>query len=352
MFFSEKKIPVFFLIIVILFLTTCSEGEKPSNLLVIQGNTMGTTYSVKIVKNNFLLLGNVSEKVKELTNGINDTLKDVNQKMSTFIRDSEISKFNNSKSEEWFDVSADTLYVVKNSLKISRISGGSFDITIGPVIELWGFGSELKPQKVPPLTNIQMAKKKTGYKNITTRDEPPALRKSFPQISCDLSAIAKGFGVDKVTAFLDGSGVFDYLVEIGGEIRVRGNNDKGIPWKLGILSPDKSGDIKKIISLNNLSMATSGDYFNYFEEGGKRYSHTIDPLTGYPITHKLVSVTVIHNECMKADALATAINVLGPDKGFELAVKEGLAAYFIIKSGKGFVEKMTPSFSTLIVEKK
>lgn len=313
---------------------------------------MGTTYTVKIVRNNFLLLGNVSEKVKKLTDGINNVLKDVNNKMSTYIKDSEISKFNSWKGEEWYDVSPDTLYVLKHSLEISRISGGSFDITVGPLVELWGFGSEFKPQKIPSQEQIQIMKKKTGYKNLTIRENPPALKKNIPHISCDLSAIAKGFGVDKVAMFLDSEGFYNYLVEIGGEIRVRGKNDAGTSWKLGILSPDRSGNIKQVIELSDESMATSGDYFNYFEEDGKRYSHTIDPLTGYPVTHKLVSVTVIHNDCMNADALATAINVLGPEKGFDLAVKEGLAAYFIIKNEKGFFEKKTPSFPAFNIEKR
>ena len=189
-----------------------------------------------------------------------------------------------------------------------------------------------------------------GYQNLFVRQSPPSIKKKNPGIYCDLSAIAKGFGVDKVAEYLDSKGFVHYLVEIGGEVRAKGVKPGGQPWRVAIAVPDGSSSYQRVLLLKNISMATSGDYQNYFEKDGKRYSHTIDPCTGRPITHTLASVTVIHESCMMADALATAINVLGPGKGYELAIKENLPVFLIIKKRGGFVEKMTPLFEDILAK--
>lgn len=297
----------------------CSPSKAPvNNHLLISGNTMGTTFSIKVVKNNFLLLGDTGKKVKEIEDGINSLLVDINKKMSTWIPDSEISIFNKSGNEKWVDISADTALVLSTSLRISELTGGAFDITIGPLINLWGFGPDRKPVRIPSQTDIQRVKSISGYKNLAVQTLPPAVKKGVNGLFCDLSGIAKGYGVDAVASFLDSKGFYNYLVEIGGEISVRGKNGNGTEWKLGVLAPDGSNSIKKIISIGDKAMATSGDYHNYFEENGVRYSHIIDPETGNPIAHKLVSVTVVMNNCMEADALATGITVMGPEKGTNL----------------------------------
>ncbi len=348
------KFAVVVLIFSLLTIPSCSPSNKDVNsgdLLVISGSTMGTTFTVKIVKNNFLKLGDVTGKIKIIKDSIEELLGNVNRQMSTYIPDSEISLFNLSGKDSWFSVSHETAYVLSNALRISKVTNGTFDITVGPLINLWGFGPGNKPKRIPGEDEIENAKKKTGYFKLSVRIEPPEVKKSDPEIYCDLSAIAKGYGVDKVASFLDSEGFYNYMVEIGGEISVRGKNGKGEEWRLGVLSPDGSESINSIISIGDLAMATSGDYHNYFEEDGVRYSHTIDPETGRPIIHKLVSVSVVHKSCMEADALATAIDVMGPQKGYEFALSHSLPVYMIIREGKVYKEKMTPEFSVFPIEK-
>jgi len=339
------------LLVSVLLFRCSAPDNREKNLLIILGNTMGTTYTIKIVKNNFLLLGDTSKKVEKLKNGIISLLQSINNKMSTYIPDSEISLFNNLKETSWMDISPETAFVLSNSIRISEMTKGTFDITIGQLTNLWGFGPDRKPLKIPSDSEIRLAKEKVGYKKIHVRNNPSSVKKDDQDIYCDLSAIAKGYGVDMVASFLNSNGFYQYMVEIGGEISVRGKNPNGKEWQLGILAPDGSNEVKKIIAIGDLAMATSGDYHNYFEEKGIRYSHTINPDTGTPITHKLVSVTIIMKSCMEADALATAINVMGPEKGYEFAVKNLIPLYMIVKKGKGFKEKMSPAFSNFHVNR-
>ncbi|MEN8222483.1 MAG: FAD:protein FMN transferase [Acidobacteriota bacterium] len=346
-----KSVLISLLLPALFFISGCSSSETPvNNQLVFSGNTMGTTFTVKIVKNNFLLLGDYNKKVKEIENGITGLLRDINRKMSTWISDSEISLFNRTPEGEWFDITGETAFVLSSALEISELTGGSFDITVGPLINLWGFGPDRKPVKIPSMEDLQKVKTITGYKKLSVRTSPPSAKKDVRKLYCDLSGIAKGYGVDAVSSFLDSKGFYNYLVEIGGEISVRGNNGKGEEWRLGVLSPDGSNSIKKIITIGDKAMATSGDYHNYFEDEGVRYSHIIDPVTGHPITHKLVSVTVIMDNCMEADALATGITVMGPENGYEFAVQNSIPVYMIVKDGDGYKDKMTPSFKPFQVD--
>lgn len=346
-----KSVLISLLSAALFFTQGCSPSNAPvSNLLVISGNTMGTTFTVKIVKNNFLLLGDYNLKVKEIEDGIDSLLKDINMKMSTWISDSEISLFNKADGDKWVDISGETARVLASALKISDLTNGSFDITIGPLINLWGFGPDRKPVRIPTDADIKTATEITGYKKLSLRSSPPAAKKETGELYCDLSGIAKGYGVDAVAGFLDSKGFYNYLVEIGGEISVRGQNGKGNGWILGVLSPDGSNSIKKIIRIGDKAMATSGDYHNYFEEEGVRYSHIIDPGTGRPITHKLVSVTVIMDNCIEADALATGITVMGPDNGYNFAEKNSIPIYMIVSDGEGYKDIMTPSFRKFLID--
>jgi thiamine biosynthesis lipoprotein len=335
-----------------LLLFHCSGQHTTSPLIEIHGQTMGTTYMVKVVKTvksgaeiqkN---AGDSEEMTRRVRTGIEDLLLKVNMQMSTWIEGSEISRFNRYQGNDWFDISASTAQVIAEALRVSKESGGAFDITVGPLVNLWGFGPGKAGEQIPPAQQIKKMMAEIGYEKLSVRLSPPAVKKELPGIYCDLSAIAKGFGVDKVAEYLERAGFSHYLVEIGGEIRAKGTRPDGQPWRIGIASPGPGGKspYEKIIRLTDIAMATSGDYFNYFEKNGVRYSHTIDPTTGRPITHKLASVTVIHQSCMTADAMATAIDVLGPDKGYDLAIKEGLPVFMIIRGEHGFLEKMTPRF--------
>lgn len=311
---------------------------------------MGTTYMVKLVKNDRLRSMSPVAAEETVTAEIEVVLKNVNAQMSTWIEDSEISRFNRFDQPEWFEVSVDTVIVFAEALRVSRLSGGAFDITMGPIINLWGFGPPKTERHIPTDEQIREVIAKTGYQKLSIRQAPPAVKKEDPGIYCDLSAIAKGFGVDKVAGYLEAKEIYNFLVEIGGEVRARGIRPDGGNWRIGIATPDGSPSYRKVVLLRDVSMATSGDYHNYFETDGVRYSHTIDPTTGRPITHNLASVSVVHEFCMTADALATAIDVLGAEKGYELALKENLPVFFILKGKDGFFEKMTPRFREMLNE--
>ena len=336
-----------FIILLVLFAGACTEQVPPPLQHAISGTTMGTTFSVKYVDDSSVSLPAIAEVEAE----INRLLVEVNRQMSTYIPDSEISEFNRSGSAGWFPVSADFVRVMQAAKELAISTNGALDITLGPVINLWGFGNDGRISTPPDKAQLLQLLEQIGHQKIEVQAQPPALRKQSAELSCDLSAIAKGFGVDKIAEYLRSLGLQNYMVEIGGEVRTSGRNQQGFFWRLGVMTPDTPGGVQKVIRLNEESMATSGDYLNYFEEDGVRYSHTIDPATGYPITHKLASVTVIHESCMIADGLATAINVLGPEKGFQLAIEQDLAVYMIIREDEGFVEKMSPVFDTIFRRK-
>ncbi len=333
----------YLIISLLLFVYSCTSPIKDV-VHSISGKTMGTTYAVKFTSQSPINL-------IEIENEIDALLKKVNQQMSTFIPNSELSLFNKSKSTDWIKVSNDFAFVIENALKISEFSNGKFDITIGPIVNLWGFGPNNKPKKIPSNREIKKLRSFVGYRNIDVKLNPPSIKKRNPNVYCDLSAIAKGFGVDKVSEYLSSKNIDNYLVEIGGELRASGNKF-GKSWMVGISVPTQSLTIQETISLNNLSMATSGDYWNYFEENGIRYSHTINPITGKPITHKLASVTVIANSCMEADAYATAIDVMGPKLGLKFANENELSVYFIVKGANGFETFFTPNFEKIMKQGK
>jgi thiamine biosynthesis lipoprotein len=345
---SKNRIKFFIIIILLPFVfASCSNEKAQDKLVVINGMTMGTTYTVKLVKGFKSAVAGEKVDYYLLKKGITQVLKQINQQMSIFTNDSEISQFNRFRGSDWFRTSLDTARVIKQALSVSEKSNGAFDITVGPLVNLWGFGTRTV-EGIPDEDEIKQSLKIIGYKNISVRLSPPAVKKRIKEIYCDLSAIAKGFGVDRLAEYLDSENISSYLIEIGGEVRARGKNNYNKWWRIGIASPTNTFGIQKVIDLKNRSMATSGDYRNYFEKDGIRYSHTINPKTGRPISHNLASVTVIDDSCLIADALATAINVLGPDKGYDFALKEDLAVFFVQKADNGFIEKSTPKFEKIL----
>ena len=224
-------------------------------------------------------------------------------------------------------------------------------MTVGPLVNLWGFGPVPRGDTIPSDTEIREALQKVGYTKIHTQISPPAIKKDRPDIQIDLSAIAKGYAVDQVADYLDRSRVLDYLVEIGGELRAKGKNAEGTAWRVGIEKPvPNKRAVHQVLHLRDQAMATSGDYRNYFEKNGQRFSHTINPRTGRPITHNLASVTVINPSSMRADAMATALMVLGPEVGYELAERQKLAALFILRDSDGFQERATPKFGQVFLD--
>jgi thiamine biosynthesis lipoprotein len=311
----------------------------------ISGAIFGTSYHIDIV------LDEDQSRLESLASGIEAELRRVDASMSTWKKDSELSRFNAKPDQsEWTPVSEPLYEVLKESEKVARLTSGAFDVTIGPVVNLWGFGPRARPEHSPSDDVLADVLSRTGHEHLALRADPPAIRSDVPQY-IDLSGIAKGYGVDVVARYLDKQGVSAYLVEIGGEVRSKGRKPDGDVWRLAIEQPvSESRQVNRVIALDNQSMATSGDYRNYYESEGHRYSHTIDPATGKPITHNLASVTVIADNCMTADALATGFNVMGFSQAQALATRENIPVYFIIRTENGFETHQTPAFSSYVTQ--
>ncbi|MGB1310216.1 MAG: FAD:protein FMN transferase [Leucothrix sp.] len=319
------------LCLMVLLTTQLSSCDRPIEAIKLSGPTMGTTYNITL----YLTKGQTLDS-KQVQQQIDDSLIRINQQMSTWIKDSEISLFNKSESTEWYPVSAEFAAVVEAAQSISQLSNGAFDITVGPLINIWGFGKDFKNNN-PDDATIAAAKANTGYQQLAVRRSPPALKKQIPQLQINLSAIAKGYGVDAIADQLTKAGISSYLVEIGGEIRANGIKPNQSLWRIAIEKPTtKERSIQQGLLLDNTGVATSGDYRNYFERNGKRYSHTINPETGKPITHQLASITVLHKSAMMADGLATAMMVLGEDKAKRFIADNKLSAYMVSRDKKGF----------------
>jgi thiamine biosynthesis lipoprotein len=314
--------------VLFIFLIGC---KKQNQVFTITGNTMGTTYSIKIVDN---LLQDI-ELIIIKTN-IDSVLQEVNQQMSTYIMDSEISRFNRFVSNDWFSVSTDFYDVIVAAQEISRLTSGAFDITVGPIVDLWGFSGDLTQTTWQPPSSKEVEKvlQSIGFRNITVGKN--SIKKGNPDIKIDLNAIAKGYGVDVVFELLQSLGYTDILVEIGGEVRCAGLNGESEYWKIGIDKPIldvlPGMELQTIISLDNQALATSGDYRNYFEYNGEIFSHMIDPIIGYPTKNNVASVSVTAPNCMTADALATALMVMGLDGIKLINLMEEVEAMLLIRT--------------------
>jgi FAD:protein FMN transferase len=299
---------------------------------LIQGRTMGTTYHITVVTDYFHGISGLKEK-------IDARLAEINRSMSTYQKDSEISRFNRFKEAgQKFKVSDDFYQVMQAGRTIYRLSDGAWDATVYPLVELWGFGPGPRKNKVPSQKEIDPLLPEVGFSNIEI-PAPGFLLKKRAAVTVDLSSIAKGYGVDQVGDLLRKSGFENYLVEIGGEIIAAGSRKDGKPWRIGINRPlpDAAFDeVYKVVELRDQAFATSGDYRNFFEVNGVRYSHVIDPRTGYPVANGVASVSVVADTCTLADGLATAVMVMGADKGLDLINRlDGVEGLVIVEKKDG-----------------
>lgn len=323
-----------------LWITGCSPSDTSKKFYSFNGPTMGTWYNVKVQG---LPQGLSPDGVKA---EIDSVLNDINQKMSTYIDNSEVTLFNRAPVNKPFAVSAETLKVLKISQQVYQQSNGAFDITVGPLVNLWGFGPGFKEDAIPTEKQIQTLLETVDASAITLNSDSLVKSKA---VAIDLSAVAKGYATDQVANRLQALGISRYMVEVGGEIRVGEPKVSGGKWKIAIEQPiSYERAIQKILSVERVAVATSGDYRNYFEKEGKRFSHTIDPRTGMPVQHGLASVTVIHESCAYADAYATALTVLGPVEGLKLAKRLNLAVYMLVKTASGFEVLQTEAFSQYV----
>jgi thiamine biosynthesis lipoprotein len=314
-------------------------GEK---IHLISGKTMGTTYHVKIVAGRFTDMEPVSEKIEK-------RLKQINDSMSTYQKTSEISLFNAmTQTGQSFKISTDFYEVIKTGKKLFRLTGGAWDATIDPLVDLWGFGRSGPANEPPSPEEIRQKLQSVGFDHIVV-NENRTLEKKIPAVSMDLASIAKGFAVDNIAGLLYGLEFENFLAEIGGEIYASGQKPGNELWRIGINRPDTKAaatEVYKVAQITNRGFATSGDYRNYFFSGGKLYSHIIDPRSGYPVANGIVSASVIADTCTFADGLATSLMVLGVEEGLKLVENlQGVEALIIQRTGKGdFIEYASSGF--------
>ncbi|QTF08761.1 FAD:protein FMN transferase ApbE [Brenneria izadpanahii] len=314
-------------------------------LLTIEGKTMGTFYSVKIS-------GEQKESKEQLQQEIDALLEQANNEISTYRNDSTLSKFNQYRGSDPQPISNGMADIILAAQRIGRATGGAMDITVGPLVNLWGFGPQKQPTQIPSQQQIDEARRKIGLKHLKLLSDEQGewIQKDLPDLYVDLSTLGEGYGADVLAQLMARKGITDYLVSVGGAISSRGVNAEGTPWRVAIQKPtDQENAMQAAVNLQGYTISTSGSYRNYFEQNGQRYSHVIDPSTGKPITHQLVSVTVIAPTALEADGWDTGLMVLGREKALQLAEQQGLAVYLITKTDKGFHAEMTPQFRSFLI---
>ena len=322
------------------FITLLAAGSvaacaRPAHA-TIRGLTMGTSYTVELAA---LIDDAVRTRLAEL---IEVELAAINRAMSTYDPRSELSEFNRRQDLRWAPASRGLLEVLESASRISTSTQGAFDVTVGPLVDLWGFGPQYGTRRVPDDAAIERVRESVDYRHVQIDPSAGAIRKRHSHTQVDLSGIAKGYGVDRVAMVLDRQGVRDYLVEIGGELRARGTAAAGNPWRVGIERPVEGGRvIGEIAVLENRGIATSGTTEDFFVQDGRHYSHIIDPATARPIGDPPMAASVVADTTMEADAWATALVVLGSERGYALAQARGLAALLVTASGSTFDVRIT-----------
>ncbi|MEO9078501.1 MAG: FAD:protein FMN transferase [Rhodanobacter sp.] len=336
MFFSR-------LAICLLVLFSSAASAKAAQLLHLDGQTMGTTWSVQVVPP-------PTVSPAELQRGIQTELDRVDGQMSTYKAESDLSRFNGAPGGTWQTLPPEFFGVLQHALQLAKDSHGAYDPTVGPLVNLWGFGPDQRPRHPPNSDAINHAKSRVGWWKLKL--DRAGLRAWQPGgIYLDLSAVAKGFSVDQVGRYLRQRGADSWLVEVGGELKAHGRKPGGRSWQVGIEQPDaaagavsRAEELVRTISLDDRAIATSGDYRHVFEDGGHIYSHHIDPRSGYPVPHEVASVSVLADDCIQADPLGTALSVLGAERGMAYAREHGLAVLMIVRTAQGFEQRMSPAF--------
>lgn len=295
---------------------------------------MGSAWTVKIA-------GPLPRPAEELRAGLQAQFDAVNEALSTYRADSALSRFNADDSGAWLAVDPELALVMDYALSLSGASDGAYDVTVGPLVNLWGFGPDPARTLAPAAADIEAARNRVGWRKVEVDVEGRRARKQ-PGVRVDLSSLGKGRGVDRAAGYLDAQGIANYLIDLSGKLRAHGNNAGGSSWHVAVEQPaadDPSGAPRTVpvtIALNDSSVATSGDYRRYFEVAGKHYSHILDPRTGYPVTHATLSATATAQTCMRADALATMLMVMAPAEALRLANNSGIPLLLIRREGGGF----------------
>lgn len=330
----------------------CDSATTPatpaSTATVLDGKTMGTFWRVSVI-------GVDEAKAQALRAKVQAQLDADDRLLSTWKNDSALMRFNHAADTRPWPVSEAMADIVTLSLRIGAKTHGAMDITVGPLVNLWGFGPDKQPVATPDAQAIAAAKARTGLQHLQVINQSGRqfLQKDIPDLFVDLSTVGEGYAADHLVRLMEQEGISRYLVSVGGALVSRGMNGEGKPWRVAIQKPtDQENAVQAIVDINGHGISTSGSYRNYYELDGKRISHVIDPQTGQPITHKLVSVTVIAPTALEADGWDTGLMVLGPEKAQQVVREQGLAVYMIVKEGEGFKTWMSPQFRTFLVGEK
>ncbi|YCH50880.1 FAD:protein FMN transferase ApbE [Enterobacter sp. SA197] len=323
-------------------------SPKPEQQTVLEGKTMGTFWRVS-------LPATTPEQKKALVAKIQTLLDSDDRLLSTWKQDSALMQFNHATTPEPWPVSEAMADIVTMSLRIGAKTDGAMDVTIGPLVNLWGFGPDKQPVKTPTQAQIDAAKAQTGLQHlkVINQTQQQYLQKDLPGLFVDLSTVGEGYAADHLAALMEREGISRYLVSVGGALVSRGMNAQGTPWRVAIQKPtDRENAVEAVVDINGHGISTSGSYRNYYELDGKRISHVIDPKTGRPIEHNLVSVTVIAPTALEADTWDTGLMVLGKEKAQAVARREGLAVYMVSREGDRFTHWMSPQFSAFLLTEK
>lgn len=330
-------------------LSGCDSATTPaSTATVLDGKTMGTFWRVSVI-------GVDEAKAEALRAKVQAQLDADDRLLSTWKNDSALMRFNHAADTRPWPVSEAMADIVTLSLRIGAKTHGAMDITVGPLVNLWGFGPDKQPVNTPDAQAIAAAKARTGLQHLQVINQSGRqfLQKDIPDLFVDLSTVGEGYAADHLARLMEQEGISRYLVSVGGALVSRGMNGEGKPWRVAIQKPtDRENAVQAIVDINGHGISTSGSYRNYYELDGKRISHVIDPQTGQPISHKLVSVTVIAPTALEADGWDTGLMVLGPEKAQQVVREQGLAVYMIVKEGEGFKTWMSPQFRTFLVGEK
>ncbi|MFT6420207.1 MAG: thiamine biosynthesis lipoprotein [Porticoccus sp.] len=326
-----------FVTVMVSLLSACDRQSQ----LVFDGRTMGTTYQVKLVPSEQSVSDDLGQKIQSRLDSLNNTF-------TTYQQDSELMLLNRAPVGQVYAVSQDMLHVLNTAKEVHQLTSGAFDPTVGALVNLWGFGPENTGNRVPSETDIATELGLLGFNKLQITPDATSITRSS-DIALDMSAVAKGYAVDAVAELLEQEGFNNYLVEVGGELRLKGVKANKDPWRIAIEAPSlERGLVQKVLVPGDAAVATSGDYRNYFEKDGKRYSHTIDPRTGYPLDHQLASVTIIAETAVFADALATGFMVLGADASLKIAEENKLAVYLLVKEGEAFKSYYSSAFAPFL----
>jgi thiamine biosynthesis lipoprotein len=324
----------------LLVLAIVSGCVQPPSLIRLDGQTMGTIWSAQFAERH-------DADREAILADIQTELDLVIDQMSTWMPDSVISRYNSAPADTWHVLPEAFAEVLTAALELADATDGSYDPTVGPLVEAWGFGPAGARIEPPDRDTLAAARDRVGWYALHFERDTNRLWQPGG-VQLDLSSIAEGYAVDRIGRALQRHGIHDYLVEIGGELRARGERPDGLPWRIAIEQPHADASPSLVLPLRDLAIATSGDYRKFFEFQGRRYSHTIDPHTGWPVDHGLAAVTVVASDCMVAGSTATALSVMGPDRGYDHALRHGIAARLVIRDGAGFAIRDTPAFQALV----